>query len=41
MNKKIPNNHPTHQQPSTHNDREVIISQDRERNVYKLEKLCK
>jgi len=31
----------TQQQPSTPKFGEVIISQDRERDMYKLEKLCK
>ena len=38
---KIPSNQTTQQQPSTPKIGEVIISQDRERNVFILEKLCK
>ena len=38
---KIPSNQTTQQQPSTPKFGDVIISQDREINVYKLEKLCK
>ena len=38
---KIPSNQTTQQQPSTPKFGEVIISQDRERTMYKLEKLCK
>jgi len=38
---KIPSNQTTQQQPLTPKFGEVIISQDREINVYKLEKLCK
>jgi len=38
---KIPSNQTTQPQPSTPKFGEVIISQDRERNMYILEKLCK
>jgi len=38
---KIPSNQTTQQQPSTRKFGEVIISQDRGGNMYKLEKLCK